>query len=226
MHSIYIDPSRFNIYKLIHKYARREINRITELAGKMDLSYLECRRKFSVEFAELKHFLDDHAMREDTFIHPLLKECKSLLLAPIEKEHAQLDKKLYELTKALEQISNEPESYLFYLNFSKFQASYFYHLDKEETILLPELHKNFDDVRLNAVNQQLLQTMPFESVTTITKGMLLAITHAERVEIYAAMKKNMPLQPFKAMCQLAEEILTKSETQQLFSEIDAIEIFY
>lgn len=225
MRSIYIDPSRFNFYKLIHKYARQEINQVTELAGKMDLSSLECRKKFSVEFTALKYFLDDHARREDTFIHSLLKECKSLLLAPIEEEHAQLDKKLHELTNTLEQISSEPESYQFYLNFAKFQANYFHHLDKEETILLPELHKNFDDARLSAVNQQLLQTMPFESVTTITKGMLLSITHAERVEIYAAMKKNMPLQPFKAMCELAREILTKSETQQLFAEVNESKAF-
>jgi hemerythrin-like domain-containing protein len=115
----------------------------------------------------------------DDFNHPKLSKnsplCRHVLYRLTrsvgnKNKNQSLQIKLYELTKALEQISNEPESYLFYLNFSKFQASYFYHLDKEETILLPELHKNFDDVRLNAVNQQLLQTMPFESVTTITKG--------------------------------------------------------
>lgn len=226
MHSIYVNPCRFNIYKLIHKYARREINRLTELAGKTDLSSLECRKDFSVAFATLKSFLEDHAKREDIFIHPLLKACKSLFLAPIEDEHKQLHKKLYALTDSLEKISSAPESYQFYLNFAQFQANYLHHLDKEETILLPELHKNFDDVQLMAVNQQLLQNMPFEIVTTITKGMLLAITHAERVEIYTAMKKNMPLQPFNVMCQLAREILTESETQRLFTEVDESAVFF
>lgn len=215
-----INPSRFNLYKLIHKYIRPEMSKVVTLAGSFDLSNPVDKKKFTSSFTELKTLLDDHAHREDKYFNPLLKESGSTKqLEALEKEHKSLGDDLNKLDRELSTITTADQAYKFYLNLSGYQSRYLRHLNEEETTLLAELHENFDDSRLRAVNSELLQSMPREYVVEVTKGMLITITHLERVELFNDMREAMPPEPFNGMCELARLVLTSEQLEKLFVDI-------
>lgn len=219
------DDTRVNLYKLIHKYARHAINSVTEQAANCDFSNKMERENFIIQFNALFSFLDDHAQREDTYFHPLLKEINSQQLDPIEKDHQMLSIMSDNLKKSLESIDSSDDAYRFYLDFVQFQSSYFNHLDDEETKIMPELHEHFDDKKLNKASDQVLKTMPRDVMIQVTKGMLPAINHSERVMVFLLMKASMPAEPFKGMCLLARSSLAQKQADQLFKAIGVDEIF-
>lgn len=215
-----IDPSKLNLYKLIHKYLRSELNKITQDAGSTDLTNPEQKAFFFSRFKLLATSLQEHARLEDAHFHPLLKECGSPLLEEVEREHAKLDSDLEQLIAAEQQITNPSLTYQFYLDLIVYQTNYFSHLDAEETKLLPALHTHFDNDRLLFANQQVLRSMSRERMISVTKGMLPVINHQERVEVYSSMKKSgMPPEAFSGMCRLASTTLTPDEAIKLFEEI-------
>jgi hypothetical protein len=209
---------RFNLYKLIHKYARAEISRVLELSGATDFNIPFERMEFLMALTSLDAFLNDHADREEKYIHPLLKKCKSNLLEEVEKEHIILHKKQKTLVDQASELTGE-SSYQFYLDFALYQSSYVVHLNYEEREILAELHNNFKDDDLKEVNNQLLSTMPKAITFNIMKGMLPVINHTERCEIFLEMQKSMPESIFNNMCKLAQDSLSLVDGNRLFEKI-------
>lgn len=219
---------RFQLYTVIHKYIRVEINNITKLAGSCDFLNRNQYENFVSEFKKLVTTLDNHAEREDTHFHPLLKNINSDLLDPLEKEHSHLDAMVKSLQKELTNIKTRDDSHRFYLNLLQFQTAYFNHLDNEETQIMPELHAHFDDTKLRQVNGQLLQTIPRDENVAVMKKMLPVLNHQERVEIFLAMKKavdfnKMPPMALTNMCRLAQTSLSEYQADRLFKAIDVNE---
>lgn len=211
---------RHNLYKLIHKYARQEINRVSELAGSTDFSITVEKEYFKEQFRKLILFLDDHASREDTYIHPLLEQADSTILPVVNKEHEVLDSMLKELDEKVAGIYTSEDSYQFYLDLVQFQAAYYNHLENEERIILLELHKNYTDEELDKTNAKLMQSMTKKDVIEITKGMLPALNHQERVKIFTLMKQSMPQGPLMNMCHLACSVLSNNEFQSVMQAAD------
>jgi hemerythrin-like domain-containing protein len=218
---IRIMPNRFNIYSLIHKYARAEIGRAVEQSGATDFEIFSQKENFLSTFSDLVGFLNDHAKREEKYIHPLLKQCKSNLLEGVESEHARLDKQLNELVIKAPKLTGK-FSYPFYLDFSLFQSAYLLHLNYEERELLPELHQNFSDEALMQAHKEMMDTMPNADLIKITRGMLPVITHTERCEIFSIMQSSMPEAVFNKMCELASDSLEDAHSSLLFEEIGCV----
>jgi len=214
-----LDESRFNLYKLIHKYARYQINQVAQLAGSTDFSNVKEREYFTSLFEKLFNFLGDHANREETYIHPLLKEIKCELLNTIEATHKKLDRFSEDLKNDLRAAQTPNDFYSLYLDFVQFQSAYFNHLDDEERKLMPELHRNFSDDRLLTANGEILRTMPPDMAVDITRGMLPVINHGERVEMFTGMKTSMPPELFADICNLASKVLSKDQTLKLFQAV-------
>ena len=209
---------RENIYKIIHKYARAEINRVTVLAGCTDPSNDEEFAHFKQEFAELVSFLDDHAFREEKYIHPLVENANSVELAHIEKEHHQLDLMLKNLQDYLKSSLSHEQFYQFYLDLILFQSAYYNHLNNEERKLFTYLSVNASGEDLDKVNTQLLKDIPQEIVVKITKVMLPVINHTERVKIFSDIKATAPKQVLFGMCDLAQSVLTDNQFNKLIKD--------
>ncbi len=209
---------RENIYKIIHKYARAEINRVTVLAGCTDPANDQELNHFKQEFADLIAFLNDHAFREEKYIHPLIKESNSIELDLIEKEHHQLDSMLNNLQDFLKVPLTHEHFYQFYLDLIVFQSAYYNHLNNEERKLFPYLHENSSDEQLDKVNSQLLKEIPQEAVVKITKVMLPVINHAERVKIFSEIKATAPQQVLVGMRELAHSVLTANQFNKLLND--------
>lgn len=213
------DSKKYNLYSVIHKYARHEINRVTELAGSIDFSDPKDRATFVTELENLFDFLDDHSNREDLFIHPLLKKIKSTHLETLEDEHKSLDADANHLKEDLKKSQTEQEWYAFYLKFVQFQVAYFKHLHDEETKIMLELQASFSNDSLHEVSRELMKDMPREKMIAITKVMLPIINHLERVPMYLGMKASMPHELFKEICQLAQASLSQDDAHKLFTAI-------
>ena len=211
---------RVNLYKLTHKYLRIEIGDTAKLAGSTDFNDETERHQFVARFKALTELLHDHAMREETYIHPLLKECKNKALTQTEKEHQSLEQQITLLTINLEKIENQQTAYQFYLDLTQFYADYLQHLISEERLLLPELQKQCSDDQLNIASKNILADMPKEAMISITKGMLTAINHPERAHMFKAMKAGMPPAVFAHFLSLASDVLQPEQMQKLCLALD------
>lgn len=209
---------RHNIYKIIHKYARAEINRVVTLGGCTDPINEKEIAYFKQQFNDLIDFLNDHAYREDNYIHPLLKETNSTTLLSVEKEHHQLDVMIKQLQSSLDRVMCPEIFYQFYLDLVNFQSAYYNHLNSEERQLLIDLQNKFSDEKLEEISKELMKGIPPESVIKITKGMLPVINHTERVEIFSSMKLSMPPKILKNMCDLACSVLDSVQFSKLIEE--------
>ena len=209
------ENERPNLYKVMHKYIRVQISDIVALAGNTDFANEAERMLFDVGFKAFMKLLDDHAMREEKYFHPLLEQCENKELRLVEEEHKSLEKQLTHLKLSLKNSVDEKTSYQFYLDLTKFQAHYLSHLISEERHLLLELHKHCSDAQLNAANSALLADMPKEDMVNITKGMLPTMNHSERVEMFKSMKAGMPPSVFEFFLNLAAEALQPAQYEKL-----------
>jgi hemerythrin superfamily protein len=205
--------TRVNLYNVMHKYLRVKIADAINLAGTTDFSDQAERNHFNIRFNDLTKLLDDHAKREEKYIHPLLP--KNQELESVEAEHVALDRQLATVTANLAKISDQQAAYQFYLDLAQFQADYTQHLIAEERRLLPELQKHCSDEQLSAASREMLADMPKDAMVTITKGMLPAINHSERASMFSAMKAGMPPAMFASVLNLAAQALPPEQTQKL-----------
>lgn len=215
-----IDPKRFDVYKIIHKYARSTLTNALVEAGKADFTQESVRKQFVATIAELVEFLEDHAKREDDYIHPLLKKCDDLKLSEVEGQHTELGQETELLLTHAKEIKDNDDGQRFYLQLAKFISSYFAHLNMEETELALVLHSNYSDAELAKMNGELMRNMPQEYNIRITRKMLPILNHHDRVYIYSAMKDSpMPRPAFQFFCKLASEALEREQAVKLFNDI-------
>ncbi|PLY42134.1 hypothetical protein CSZ94_12210 [Janthinobacterium sp. ROICE36] len=223
--ALYVANKRFNLYKIMHKYIRSEINCLAELCGKTD--FLDERESTLLKtgFDNLFELLSSHAENEDKYIHPLLEEIKSDQLPGVMKQHGILEALFLDLKNNLDCLLNsttinEEDVDNFYLKLIQFQSLYFNHLDDEETKITPELYRNFKDDRLVNANSLMLRNMSAHRMIAVTKGMLSKINHQELVAIYSEMKKAMPAEAFKQMCALAKESLETEPFEKMIKFVN------
>jgi hypothetical protein len=211
---------RPNLYKVMHKYLRVEMSDVIGLAGATDFCNEAQRQEFEIRFKDFTKLLDDHASREEKYIHPLLEECKSKELKRVEEEHISLEEQIASLKTNFEKIEAQQSAYQFYLDLTQFQANYLRHLLSEERRLLPELQKHCSDEQLNAASRNMLADMPKDAMVNITKGMLPTMNHPERVEMFSAMKAGMPETVFAYFLNLASQALRPEQMQKLCLAVD------
>lgn len=221
----YTPNTRFDIYKVMHKYIRGEINHIAEQCGNTDFMDADERIAFKVKFDTLFELLASHAENEDAYINPLLAEMNSSYAAMIEADHAKMEQLSSVLKKDLEcllskDVLTEVELNHFYLSIIQFQSLYFNHLHDEETKINQALQEGFSDEKLYRASGEMLKHMPADRMIEVTKGMLGKINHQERLAIYAEMQKSMPADVFQQMCKLAQAALSSEQSQKLFNALE------
>jgi DNA-binding transcriptional MerR regulator len=149
---------RYRFYRE-HKYVSFELSELERLIAKTDFKDNSQIDKVTKQLMSLEAMLKGHAAWEDVSIHELLRAKGSNLYMSIEEDHKNHEGTLKQFQNKLDNIINCPDlieklnlGYEFYLLYRLFVAENLNHLHKEETIIMPELHRLYSDKDLQKLD--------------------------------------------------------------------------
>jgi hypothetical protein len=161
---------RYRFYRE-HKYVSFELSELERLIAKTDFKDDAQVSKVEEQLILLENMLKGHAAWEDGSIHELLRKKGSNLHEAIENDHKhheemfkQFKNQLTEITNCIDIIEKLKLGYEFYLLYRLFVAENLQHLHKEETIIMPELHKLYTDDELRQLDFSTYSHMTSEEI--------------------------------------------------------------
>ena len=169
-----MSEQRYNVFNMIHKALRALFYDTAVTIQRTDFDQPEANAAIK-KIEMVLQLLEEHSHHEDEFILPLVMTTNVELSNDFKKDH-EVDHKLVEdLLKQIEDWRNattaqqkiEAGSGIF-MSFNEFIAFNLYHMNKEETLLLFALWKQYTDEELLNTSQQIVakiqpQTLAFES---------------------------------------------------------------
>lgn len=165
IHQIEVEEGRYQFYRE-HKYVSFVLNDLERLIAKTDFRNSSQVEKIETEFQDMVQMLHGHAEYEDTKLHPLLEEKGSSIFQEAQKDHEDHDAVFQYLQLLLDQIKAAADEhqqiglgYQFYLNYRKFVGENLHHLHEEETQILPELQRLYNDDELRTVEAETYRQM-------------------------------------------------------------------
>lgn len=189
---------RYKFYRE-HKYISSRLNDLERLVAKTDFKNQDEVIEVSNSFNAMGELLKSHAHYEDTALHTLLKAKHSLVYEHSEADHDQLEQKLNTLQSMLDKItesSNEEEKieggYEFYLWYRKFVADTLIHFHEEEIVILPELHKLYNDEELKTVECKIYKRMTADEMTAMLKELFPHMNASDREAFLTDIKECEP----------------------------------
>jgi hemerythrin-like domain-containing protein len=149
---------RYRFYRE-HKYVSFELSELERLIAKTDFNDNAQVSKVKDQLLSLENMLKGHSAWEDGSIHEFLRKKGSNLHESIENDHKQHEEMFKQFKNKLKDIidcNDHTEKlklgYEFYLAYRLFVAESLNHLHKEETIIMPELHKLYTDDELRQLD--------------------------------------------------------------------------
>ncbi len=191
---------RYRFYR-VHKYVCYVLSEFDRLLAKTDFGETEQIEKLKIQFKALHELMLGHAHHEDKAIHALLREKGSTVHESIETEHQDHEKQLNALAHSLEEISSFENAelrislgYQFYLSYRLFLIENLQHLYREETEIMPELHRLYTDDELKSVDKKTYSMMTPEQMI----NMLSVLSpHMDRSDIDSFLQNIKDFEPEK-----------------------------
>lgn len=159
-------------------------------------------------------FFDDHAEHEDAFILPHLHQQNAGLIDELEKDHEVDHQLAHTLFTGISNWRTATDSderkaagqRLFYA-FNEFVAFNLYHMNKEETVLLPLLWEHYTDEDILHMEHQILQTISPQTLLTESRWMIRYINAPEAIDWLTGVKRGAPADVYNGFMQLAADEL-------------------
>lgn len=145
---------RFNVYATIHKAQRYHLFHLSIKIGQADLLDHQQFQHIKEELQEMIQHLKEHAINEETFIHPLYYQMKEDLTF-LEHQHEEIEAILEKLQHYLESNTNPSELYTLV---NQLIAHYLLHIDEEEKVQQTHLWPAYTDAELKAVIDKFKQS--------------------------------------------------------------------
>ena len=152
---------RYDLYRSVHKFIRREMFQFGEKLGRTDFRNEEAVTGITKSFDDLAFDLTMHARKEEKWFTPLFTSKGSAVCEHTEKDHSDQPDVLAALQNlfktALELLgSKDVEVQIAQGNhirseYDMFLSHNLQHFHEEETVLMPELWRLYDDAALHQV---------------------------------------------------------------------------
>ncbi len=215
---------RYKFYRE-HKYVSAALNDLERLIAKTDFRHHTEVENVEKEFNLLIGMLKGHAEYEDKTFHKLLYDKGSSVYKDIEKEHEHMDESIAHLQTMLKTIraaTQEEElielGYQFYLWYRKFVGDNLLHLHEEETIILLELQRLYDDETLRRVEFPTYQSMSVDELTDMLQVLLPHMNPSDRLVFLTDIKDAVP-DKFILIWESIQLILAPYERIQLMKQL-------
>ncbi len=218
------EPVRYKFYRE-HKYVSAAVNGMERMIAQADFRVDEEGAFIKKAFEGLANMLTGHASYENNRLHKLLKDKGSTVYKNIEEDHEHYQKELQGLYNLLNATlaAQSPEErlelgYHFYLQFRRFAGENLLHLHQEETIILPELQKLYDDDFLSKVEWEAYTIMTPEQMLEMIQVIFPHMNPSDREAFLTDIKACSP-EKFDHVWQAIKDRLPEKEQKALIATL-------
>jgi len=225
---------RFNLYRFIHKPIRGQISAIYIQSGRTAFYDSNQVAALESETMKLSKFLSNHAMREDTFIRPVLEQLSYPGLAEVDGEHKNVEQKLKAVLSVMAEIREKLDTnactkeelvelgYEFYLTFGDFAGSYLSHMITEERKIMPFLWSKLNDGQLFEIFKKQDDTVTNEEIIETIHVMYPYFNLDEAVKLTGMLKQGAG-DAFPAMVSEIKKCVEPSLCSKIFQLSGVVE---
>jgi hypothetical protein len=196
---------RHDLYGPIHKGIRLALSDLLVRLGNADFSdeaeagelLGAVRRQLLLSAGHLHH--------EEVEIHGALESRAPGATLTLQADHDHHRRAFETLEAAIAAVEAAPAAARaaparqLYLAFSQFAAADFAHMAEEELVVLPLLHRLFDDAELIAMEGRIVAAIPPEKMIDYLKLMIPGMNPAERATFLAFVRAGAPPEMFDAI---------------------------
>ncbi len=206
------NAKRYNVFNNIHKGLRAMLFSIQMKWQQTDFTSPEAAAMVA-NLETVLYYYDEHADHEDNFILSKIIQQEPQIAAALEEDHVvdrELSQNLRGLLNQWKDASSEAkeaasDSIFYALN--EFIAFNLYHMNKEETILLPLLWKHFNDMEILGMQDNIIASINPEILIEESRWMMRSISNPEIQEWLGGVKVNAPDFVFDSFVKMAAEEL-------------------
>jgi hypothetical protein len=203
-----------DLFTFIHKAIR---SMIYNAASKLQAADFTDEKEAAILLASLKHdlqLLHEHGENEDNIIFPEIVNQEPQMIEELNKEHKNLESKLFELQSIIEETlqTDSVEERMSLGNklnsmFNDFIADYLAHMNHEETTVLEASFKYLTDEELIAIRKRIQSSIPPERYNVWMSWMLKSLNNTELIGLLNSMKSNAPLNVFQYILDAAKSVI-------------------
>lgn len=207
------NTKRYNVFNNIHKGLRTMLFSIQIKWQQTDFTSPEAAATIT-SLETVLYYYDEHANHEDKFILLNIVQQEPKIAAALEEDHIvdhELSRKLRNMLSQLKEASSneakEAAAAAVFYALNEFIAFNLYHMNKEETILLPLLWKHFSDADVLSMEQRIIASINPEVLIEESRWMMRSINNPEIAAWLGDVKKGAPDFVYSSFVQMASEEL-------------------
>lgn len=209
-----------DLYRDIHKAIRVELFDATAAAGRIDPADRPDRHAHAARLHDVARMLALHAEHEDDVMDDAIRRVLPEQADSIRAEHTSLDAEMTVLVEFAEFALARPGddrayAHGLYLGLASFTSRYLAHQDREESVVMPELHRRYGVEPLLEMNDRIISSIEPDDMARSLSKMLPAMNVEDRVELLSAMREGAPAEVFDGICGLASQVLEPADSSML-----------
>ncbi|WP_341756661.1 MULTISPECIES: hypothetical protein [unclassified Candidatus Tisiphia] len=158
---------RYDLYRSIHKFIRKELYQFGEKLGKTDFRKIEAVTSIKSSFDTIAFDLKMHAQKEEKYFTPLFNKKGTTVHKHVEQMHFNQQNELMEFQglfeTAIKTVDDEErviQGCHICSSYDQLLSHNLLHFYEEETRLMPELWKLYSDKELQQVTVNSYKGMP------------------------------------------------------------------
>lgn len=218
---------RTDFYTFVHKRQRKILFDLSNEVCDADFTDVAVVSAIHLNLTQITNELRQHALNEETFVHPLLARKIPHAERLFEQEHKELKLHLSDLETNFSQLQDLTPHHKksleqgleFYRNLNRFIADYLMHINEEEYLM-----QNLWEV---AVEPELQSVMiAFQTNDSKENGHhwletnLSAMSCDEQQLLFKTSQLIAPSQVFSTMCQLTEKIVGGERWREITGQLE------
>lgn len=214
-----------DLYRDIHKAIRVELFDATAAAGRIDPADRPARHAHAARLHDVARMLAMHAEHEDEVMDDAIRAILPEEADSITAEHASLDAEITVLVEFAELALARPGddracAHRLYLGLASFTSRYLAHQDREESVVMPELHRRYGVEPLLEMNDRIVSSIEPDDMAWSLSMMLPAMNLEDRVELLSGMREGAPAEVFEGVCGLASQVLDLADSSTLRERLE------
>jgi hypothetical protein len=200
---------RHDLYAPIHKGLRLALSDLLVRLGQADFADDSALRDVLGALRLQLALSEGHLHHEEVEIHTALEARAPGSTLTLQADHDHHRRAFAALDAAMSALEAAPASdragpaRALYLAFSQFVAADFAHMAEEELVILPLLHRLFQDDELMAIEARIVGAVPPEKMMAYLRFMIPAMNPPERAQFLAFVRMGAPAEAFEAILEAA-----------------------
>ena len=218
---------RIDLYASIHKGIRAALFDLVTLAGSTDATDPVALGHLQDRLEHVSGLIRAHTHHEDLHLTGPVRQALPDRAEALEAHHEDQMRELGGIDSALLGLCSEGSPspaalHGIYRRLSAWVGAFLVHLEEEEGILMPALHKTFDDDQLFAVQQAIRGSVPPQQMAAFMAYTLPALTIAECSGMLAGMRHGAPAPVYEGMRALAASVLSAERFAAVIERVEGV----